>query len=158
MTGIMRGEWGNQGMSITDNVLVNYCNGVDGILAGGVTTFDAMLWYVVQQLPKYEKDPVIVQAMKDACHHNLYALANSSGMNGIGPKTKVKAITPGIVIAAVVIAVVVTLACGFFVFMWIRGSRKLKKTEEYAAYKQAKLEKKLQKKAQKELDDTPETE
>ena len=83
MTGIMREEWGNNGFSTTDNVLTTYVNGVVGVLAG-VTTFDAMLPYVINQLPQYENDAVIVNAMREACHHNLYALANSSGMNGIG--------------------------------------------------------------------------
>ncbi len=143
MTGIMRGEWGNMGMSITDNVLVNYCNGVDGILAGGVTTFDAMLWYVNTQLPKYKDDPVIVDAMRNACHHNLYALANSSGMNGVGPDTVIKPKQP------MVITIVQILACAscFFlcvgIVLWVIGAKKLRKTEEYRAWKAFKASEKV---------------
>ena len=135
MTGILRGEWGNQGMSITDNVLVNYSNGVDGIMGGGVTTFDAMLWYVTEQLPNYENDGVVVNAMREACHHNLYALANSSGMNGIGANTTIKLIKP------MVITIVMIIACAGWFFgllgmvLWIIGTVKFKKTEEYIAYK-----------------------
>ena len=135
MTGILRGEWGSKGMSITDNVLVSYCNGVDGILAGGVTTFDAMLWYVSAQLPEYENDPVIVTAMREACHHNLYALVNSSAMNGVGPDTVVKATRP------MVITLVQALACVFCfllvlgIVLWILGSRKLRGRGEYLAYR-----------------------
>ena len=142
MTGIMRGEWGNNGMSITDNVLVNYCNGVDGVMAGGVTTFDAMLWYVNKQLPEYKDDPVIVDAMRNACHHNLYALANSSGMNGVGPDTVVKLKQP------MVITIVQILACAFCFLLcvgavlWVFGSRKLRKTEEYQAWKAFKTQQK----------------
>ena len=143
MTGIMRGEWGNNNMSITDNVLVNYCNGVDGILSGGVTTFDAMLPYVTNQLPKYEKDPVIVTAMREACHHNLYAMANSSGMNGVGPDTVVKAITPGLLVAlkalAAMFSVVTILGAALWYYL---GVRKLRLTDEYAAYKTFKKEQK----------------
>ena len=141
MNNIMREEWGNNGFSITDNVLVTYTNGVDGILGGGVTTFDAMLWYVVQQLPEYENDPVVVTAMRNAVHHNLYALANSSAMNGVGPDTVVHAITPPIlntVRTAMVVCWVLTLLGAA---MWIKGVGKLRKTEEYAnwkAYKKAK--------------------
>ncbi|MBR5472637.1 MAG: glycoside hydrolase family 3 C-terminal domain-containing protein [Clostridia bacterium] len=142
MTNIMRGEWGNNGMSITDNVLVNYCNGVDALLAGGVTTFDAMLPYITNQLPEYEDDAVIVTAMREACHHNLYVLANSSGMNGIGKDTVVKAVEPQI-IKIVKIAAVVTIALAvIFIILWVRGVIKLRKTEEYATYKQAKKDKK----------------
>ena len=142
MHNIMRGEWGNDGFSITDNVLVTYTNGVDGILGGGVTTFDAMLWYVVQQLPEYENDPVVVNAMREACHYNLYALANSSAMNGIGPDSVIHAITPPIlstVRTAMVVSWVLTLACAA---LWIRGAGKLKQTEEYAAWKAYKKAKK----------------
>ena len=135
MTGIMRGEWGNNGMSITDNVLVTYTNGVDGVLAGGVTTYDAMLWYVTSQLPEYENDAVVVTAMREACHHNLYALANSSGMNGVGANTTIKETQP------VVITMCTIIACGscffflLFLVLWILGGRKLRASEEYKTYK-----------------------
>ena len=135
MNNIMREEWGNNGFSITDNVLVTYTNGVDGILGGGVTTFDAMLWYVVQQLPEYENDPVVVSAMREACHHNLYALANSSGMNGIGPDTVVHAITPPIIKTINTAATVAWVLTIVTAALWIKGVGKLRKTEEYAAYK-----------------------
>ena len=138
MTGILRGEWGNMNMSITDNVLVNYCNGVDAVMAGGVTTFDAMLPYITSQLPNYENDPVIVAGMREAMHHNLYALANSSGMNGIGANTTVTARQP------IVLTMCIILTCAFAFFalvggvLWVLGSRKLRKTDAYAAYKTAK--------------------
>ena len=141
MTNIMRGEWGNMGMSITDNVLVPYCNGVDGVMAGGVTTYDAMLWYVTQQLPNYENDPVIVKAMKEACHHNLYALANSSAMNGIGPDTVVKKITPPILVAVRIVSIVAGILAAGAIPLWVLGSLKLKKTEAYTEWKNAKKHK-----------------
>lgn len=134
MNNIMRKEWGNNGMSITDNVLVNYCNGVDGVMAGGVTTYDAMLWYVTQQLPQYENDPVIVNAMREACHHNLYALANSSGMNGIGANTVIKAQTPQIVVLVRILAVVFGALYVLMLIFWIRGKRAWKKSQEYMDY------------------------
>lgn len=142
MSGILRGEWGNRGMSITDNVLVPYCNGVDGILAGGVTTYDAMLWFVTRQLPAYENDAVVVNAMREACHHNLYALANSSGMNRVGANTTVKVTEPVVVTMAMIIA----CGCSFFalvgIVLWIISSRRLKKTEAYQNYKKAKASRK----------------
>ena len=142
MTGIMRNEWGNMGFSITDNVLVTYCNGVDALMAGGVTTFDAMLPHIVNQLPDYEDDAVIVTAMRNACHHNLYALANSSGMNGIGKDTVVIASTPKLLITLKTAAIVCAVLAVAPIVLWILGSKKLRKTEQYAAYKQAKKDKK----------------
>ena len=140
MTGIMREEWGSDGMSITDNVLAAYVNGVDGILAG-VSTFDAMLPYVVNQLSEYQDDPVIVSAMRQACHRNLYALANSSGMNGIGADTTIKIRTLTIVTtlrSVAVISVILMLAASV---LWILGGKKLRKTEQYINYKAAKKNK-----------------
>ena len=134
MTNIMRGEWGNQGFSITDNVLTTYVNGVDGILAG-VTTYDAMMPYVVNLLPKYENDAVIVNAMRNAAHHNLYALVNSSAMNGITEDTVVhlrelKITTT--VRTALIVTVIIFVAC---LVLWILRARKFRTTEEYRTFK-----------------------
>jgi len=93
MTNILRGEWGSNGMSITDNVLTSYVNGVDGVIAG-TSTFDAMLPFVTMQLPRYRDDPVVVTALREAMHRNLYALANSAAMNGVGPGTTIRLTSP----------------------------------------------------------------
>lgn len=134
MTSILREEWGNQGMSITDNVLTPYVNGVDGILAG-TTTFDAMLPYVTNQLPKYRNDPVIVAAMREACHHNLYALSNSSGMNGVGADTIIKITQPKLITLLNILAIVFPVIMTVGIVFWILGVHRLRKTPEYAAYK-----------------------
>lgn len=141
MTNIMRNEWGNQGMSITDNVLTTYTNGVDGILAG-TTTFDAMLWYITSQLKEYEDDAVIVSAMREACHHNLYALANSSGMNGVGENTTVKIIKPKVITIAETLAVLITVLLIVCALLWGEGVCRLRKTEAYRAYKAIKKQSK----------------
>ncbi|MBR4864986.1 MAG: glycoside hydrolase family 3 C-terminal domain-containing protein [Oscillospiraceae bacterium] len=134
MTNIMRNEWGNQGMSITDNILVNYCNGADAVMAGGVTTCDAMLWYVTQQLPNYENDAVIVNAMREACHHNLYALANSSAMNGIGADTVIIPKEPALFGTVRTLAVITGILFVAAVVLWVLGTRKWKKSEAYLDY------------------------
>ena len=138
MTGILRGEWGNNGMSITDNVLVNYTNGVDGVLGGGVTTYDAMLWYVTAQLPEYEEDAVVVTAMRNACHHNLYALANSSGMNGIGADSVIHVVEPSLFKTLRTVLVICAVLTAAAIVLWVLGSRKWKATEEYKNYKMLK--------------------
>ena len=146
MSGIMRGEWGNKTMSITDNVLVNYCNGVDAMMGGGVTTFDAMLPYITNQLPNFENDPVVVTAMREAMHHNLYTLANSSAMNGVGKDTVVEKITPSILTTVATLAWVFGIIAVAAIVLWVLGAKKLKKTEAYTAYMTAKAEYKASKK------------
>lgn len=141
MTNILRKEWGSNGMSITDNVLTAYVNGVDGILAG-VSAFDAMLPYVTNQLRKYKNDPVIVSAMRKACHRNLYTLANSSAMNGVGKNTAVKTKSLAIVTFVCTVAAVCAIFMTAALVLWILGAIKLRKTEQYASYKSAKKKKK----------------
>lgn len=136
MSGIMRGEWGSVGLTITDNVLTTYVNGVDGLMAGGISTYDAMMPYVTRQLPKYRKDPVIVNAMREACHHNLYAIANSAGMNGVGANTTIKTTKP------TVLFILQILSCGFTFFfllslvLYIIKKVKFCRSRQYLDYKQ----------------------
>ena len=130
MTGLLRGEWGSNGMSITDNVLTPYTNGVDGIL-GGVSTFDAMLPYVTRQLPDYRDDPVVVSALREAMHRNLYALANSSAMNGVGPDTTIRLRQPIALTVVLWLAIVSGGAFAGGVTMWILRRRRWKDTDEY---------------------------
>lgn len=145
MTNILRQEWGNNGMSITDNVITPMVTGADGILAG-TTTYDAMLWYINSELPEYENDPVMVNAMREACHHNLYALVKSSAMNGIGPDSVVKAQTLPVIKIAWTITVVLWVLHIAMVVLWILGKNKWKKTEAYLNYRTMKQAMKDEKK------------
>ena len=138
--GIMNGEWECNGLQITDNVLNSMVNGIDGVM-GGTTTFDSMLAFMItggKGLPQFENDPVAVSAMREACHHNLYAIANSQAMNGIGPDTVVVPDTP------IIITICQILSCGFTFFailfgvIWAVKVKKFKKTEEYTSYKEFK--------------------
>ncbi len=121
MRGILRGEWGNKSMSITDNILVTYCNGADAVIAGGVTCFDAMLPYAVNALNDAKDDPVVVNAMVEAMHHNLYTIINSAAMNGVGADTTVEAINPGIIDIVTIATVVIAVLALFF---GIKGRKK----------------------------------
>ena len=146
VTGILKEEWGCNGMQITDNVLTQYVNGVDGVMAG-TTTYDSMMaFYITDQLPLYENDPIVVSAMREACHQNLYAIANSCGMNGVGPNTTIKVTEPLIIVALRTMAIVFGIASIPCIVMWVLGTAKLKKTEEYKVYKEAKAAYKASKK------------
>ena len=135
--GIMNEEWQCNGLQITDNVLNDMVNGIDGVM-GGTTTFDSMLAFKIVGdggLPQYENDPVAVSAMREACHHNLYAIANSQAMNGMGAETTVKAVTPSIIKTckmAMIVLCVAAVASNVILFVKVR---KFKKSEAYASYK-----------------------
>jgi len=142
--GILNEEWGCHGKQITDNVLTTYVNGVDGVM-GGTTAFDSMLaFYIINngngqgRLPEYRNDPVVVTAIREAAHSDLYATANSSGMNGVGADTTIRLTKP------IVITVVQILAFGFSalfivsVALWILKYRKFKQNEAAVAYREFK--------------------
>ncbi len=145
--GIMNEEWACNGLQITDNVLNSMVNGIDGVM-GGTTTYDSMLAFMIvgeNGLAGYENDPVAVAAMKEACHHNLYAIANSQAMNGIGPGTTIVETQP------IVFTVFQIFTYGFtFLFclslvLFIIMKIKFKKSEAYASYQAAKAEYKASK-------------
>ncbi len=126
ITGILREEWGCEGKIITDNALHVYVNPVDFVLAGG-SIMDAMLPTQLQMIRKYKNDATVVNAMREASHRNLYAIVNSSGMNGVGAETTIDLITPW------PIWVCMGLSIGFgtlFILsavMWWRKKRKFKR-------------------------------
>ena len=138
--GIMNDEWQCNGLQITDNVLNSMVNGIDGVM-GGTTTFDSMLAFMItggNGLPKYENDPVAVAAMREACHHNLYAIANSQAMNGIGADTVVKAVTPDLVKNARMAMIITWPIFIIATALWIVKVSKFKKTDAYKDWKEYK--------------------
>ena len=143
LKGIMNGEWNCTGMQITDNILPDaaaLAKGIDGVM-NGTTTYDAVLnMYITDNgfegsLAHYEDDPVAVAAMKEACHHNLYAIANSQAMNGIGPDTTIKPIVPGVITGCKVGMIIAWAVFAVSLVLWITKRNKFKKTEEYISYK-----------------------
>ena len=139
LKGILNGEWNCNGLQITDNVLNTMVNAPDGVM-NGTTTFDSMMAFMVTDngLAKYEDDPVMVTAMREAAHHNLYAIANSQAMNGIGKDTTIKAIEPKVVSGTRTIAIVLWIVFAVSLVLWITKRSKFMKTEEAVAYKEFK--------------------
>ena len=115
-------------------------NCIDGVM-GGTTTYDSMLAFMItggNGLPKFENDPVAVAAMREACHHNLYAIANSQAMNGIGPNTTIKETEPIVQTLTRVLTIVFIALFVVSLVFWIMKARKFKKTEAYTNYREFK--------------------
>ncbi|MBR4016505.1 MAG: fibronectin type III-like domain-contianing protein [Oscillospiraceae bacterium] len=123
MQDILRQEWGYTGIVLCDSELAAQMSYVDGVMAG-VTGFGTQEKTHLNQLKKYENDPVVVSAMRKACHYHLYAVANSAAMNGIGEDTSVRSteIWPVTVLAATFAASVVMSVV--FGILWYRGKKK----------------------------------
>jgi len=146
--GIMNGEWNCNGLQITDNVLNSMVNGIDGVM-NGTTTYDSMLAFMITGnggLAQYSKDPVAVTAMREACHHNLYAIANSQAMNGIGPNTIIKETEPIVIGVCRILTIVFWAVFAVSLVFWILKVKKFKKTEAYISYQALKKEVKSTKK------------
>ena len=105
-------------------------NGIDGVM-GGTTTDDSMLTFMItgkSGLAGYEKDPVAVSAMREACHHNLYAIANSQAMNGIGANTVIVEKQPIVITICTILACGFTFLCLLSAVIWTIKVRKFRKT------------------------------
>ena len=147
LTEILRQEWGGKGMAIgasasieqiVDGVIVNGKWADYGLLGRGITIFDGEDTAVQKELSAYENDPVIVSAMRQACHYNLYTLANSAAMNGIGENTVVKPqalFVVRLLWGLMVLCAAAAVVCG--ALLWYRGKAKWQQTEAYQNYQAA---------------------
>ncbi len=99
MTNILRGEWGMEGFGLTD-----YSNSGAtfdiflGIMAG-TDSWDNSAEGVGTRVNKllnydYEKDPALVNRMREATHRILYTVANSAAMNGISTTSQIVSVIP----------------------------------------------------------------
>ena len=140
---ILRQEWDSKGMLVGADIPA-----AEGLLSG-ITAFNGWMPKTEKELASFRQDPVVVTALRQACHHNLYVVANSAAMNGIGDQTVVKARQLSLVTVCFAAAALCWVLCGVFGVMWLRGSRKWKKTVEYLDYKTLKNTLKQEKEAKK---------
>lgn len=94
-TGILRDEWGFNGVVITDFVggPSNKVVPRELLLAGT----DLFLCTVSDQsmfIPEYQDDPDVLNALRDSAHRICYTYVNSNLMNGLSSSSRVVPITP----------------------------------------------------------------
>jgi beta-glucosidase len=92
---IMRGEWGFDGYTITDNALGKYQYG-RSIVFG---TDKLMLLPGNSRSSELNKtslldDSTLYKAVRQACHRILYVYVNSKAMNGVSSDVQIVAVTP----------------------------------------------------------------
>ena len=124
ITGILRNEWGCEGWLISDNVRTDMITASGGILAG-LTAFDAPL-PIILNFEQYRNDPIMVTKMREACHYNLYARANSVAMNGIGENTTIDVVEYFMIPLFRWLAIAFALFSIVAIVKWYDGTKKWK--------------------------------
>ncbi|MDE6588835.1 MAG: hypothetical protein K2K53_00520, partial [Oscillospiraceae bacterium] len=104
LTVVLRQEWGSQAYVITDfgSPTPGLYDG-NASIAAGVSTMlnngsydDASKSYVNQTLAveSIKADPVLLSAVRDACHRILYHFIHSNAVNGIDAESRIVLVTP----------------------------------------------------------------
>ena len=124
LTQVLRGEWGFEGYVSTDGADEVWMSYVDGLLAGN------NLWMHsgdYKSFAKYKNSPTFCQALRESCHGIMYALANSSAVNGLTSDSEIVPVTNWwqyTIIALDVLFSVCTVACAAMLVVTIVASKK----------------------------------
>ena len=124
LTDLLRGEWGFDGIVITDySSNSNFTVQTQG-LEGGADLWDG---FRASDISDKQNDPYIAQLLRQAIHRILYVQVNSSAMNGISSTARVVPITTWWQIAEYAATAVFALLTILFAVLWINSSKKAKK-------------------------------
>lgn len=127
LTDIMRGEWGFDGVIITDySTNSNFTLHTNG-LEGGADLWDGFGHSAITDM---SKDPYICQLMRQSVHRLLYVQANSSAMNGIASTDKIVSILTWWQVTLIVIDEVLALFVLGAVIMLVVDRKRSKKQAE----------------------------
>lgn len=141
MTGVLRNEWGFNGIVMTDNADTGvFMDGYQMIEAGA----DVKLTYQAGSA-RFDFDPqnpAHYHYAREALHRTLYAIANTNAMNGAMPGSVFKdgmRLTDKIILAVDIVFGLLALWFAYVIFRGFKPSRrKLAKLERKLAKKEAK--------------------
>lgn len=131
ITDILYGEWGFNGYVVSD--MNDDADLLTDCLYAGLTSFDAT--YTLETIEErygitadtYAKDATILQAVKDAIHHDLYVLAQSNYMNMVNTTSHTKQVMTSWRIAytvAISLTAVLVIVFGTLYGLALRKSKK----------------------------------
>lgn len=131
LNNVIRGEWGFEGIVITDAALSqNEKIRPREVLLSGTDLFLCTNRGVFE-IENFENDAVVLQALRQASHRILFAMVNSNVMNGITPDTQIITVTPewqkALITADVIAGVILTAAVVAMTVSLVKSIRKSKK-------------------------------
>lgn len=137
MTNILRGEWGFKGYAMSDAVgsrsLSRYADGPASVTAGlSVFCVTVETLYCGSNGSLNEdaiiSDPVLFEAVRKACHYNLYSSVNSSAINGYTQNMHIEYLTPwymtAVITVDIVVAVLLVAGIAGYVVLTLREKKK----------------------------------
>ena len=98
LTNVLRKEWGFYGSTMTDAAVAGYMGVNNNTLAlANALVAGQTIWLGdvrSQGFGGYENNPVVANAIRQACKYNLYAQLHSSAINGVKSGTRFIEVTP----------------------------------------------------------------
>ncbi len=139
LTGLVRNEWGFNGMIITDNANTGvFMDGYQMIEAGG----DIKLTYQPESA-RFNFDaenPAHYYYAREALHHVLYVMANSNAMNGAMPGsdfTEGMRLMDKIMLGVNAVCTLLILWCAYVIFRGFKPSKRMLAKQERKMLKKA---------------------
>lgn len=123
VTGILRNEWGFNGMVLTDYGSSDYMDTDMMLAAGG----DAQLRTGISA-PTDSESAAALSLLRQSAKHIIYTVVNSNAMNGIAVGTKTTSAFPVYMLILIAVDVVAAAGIGLGTFFVVKKTRK-KKTE-----------------------------
>lgn len=121
LTNVLRGEWGFDGIVITDySSNSNFTVQTKG-LEGGSDLWDG---FQASDIANKSNDPYICQLMRQALHRILYVQVNSSAMNGISSADRIVSILTWWQVTLIAIDVTLAVLTAFCVAMLFVSKKK----------------------------------
>lgn len=132
MTDILRGEWGYDGITISDWVTKSSgMSLLDGVMAG-TDSFDANNEFAAE-LEKYKDNAAVMQAVRNATKRLIYNVVRTNAMNNFDRNTYVISVTPwwktAVIAIDVTVGVLAAASAGMLVASLVIHAKR-KKSEE----------------------------